>query len=157
MQRWLVVICTCAGMHLRRACEVIQSVKFSLPTGTKETRCVMALRRLLLALLTFGVGILVVMQIHQAAEKREAVCDQQPAESEFWNDKHEVLEVQSEDNKTYVSVNHCLQLNIELEPFNLLMALNQSDYTVAEFTTLNIEEIRHCLNFLEIFQQKASG
>ena len=147
-------------MHLRRACEVIQSVKFSVLTDTKETRSVMALRRLFLALLTFGVGILVVMQIHQAAlEKREAVCDQQPAESEFWNDndKHEVLEVQSEDNKTYVSVNHCLQLNIELEPFNLLMALNQSDYTVAEFTTLNIEEIRHCLNFLEIFQQKASG
>lgn len=117
----------------------------------------MALRRLLLALMTFGVGILVVVQIHQAAlGKREAVYDQKPVESEFWNDNHEVIEVQSEDNKTYVSVNHCLQLNIELEPFNLLMALNQSDYTVAEFTTLNIEEIRHCLNFLEIFQQKVS-
>jgi hypothetical protein len=125
--------------------------------GTEETRCAMALRQLLLALMTFGVGILVVVQIHQAAlGKREAVYDQKPVESEFRNDKHEEIEVQSEDNKTYVSVNHCLQLNIELEPFNLLMALNQSEYTVAEFTTLNIEEIRHCLNFLEIFQQKVS-
>jgi hypothetical protein len=122
--------------------------------GTEGTRCAMTLRRLLLGFLTFGVGIFVVVRIHQAAlENQAAVCDQQPVESEFWTDKHEVLE---EENKTYVSVNHCLQLNIELEPFNLLMALNQSDYTVADFTTLNIEEIRHCLNFLEIFQQKVS-
>ncbi len=61
-----------------------------------------------------------------------------------------------EYNTSVVSVYQCLQIKTELEPFNLLMALNQSTYQVADFTTLNIEEIRQCLNFLEVFQQQVS-
>ncbi len=65
----------------------------------------------------------------------------------------EIVTIEDE-NKTSVTVHDCLQLKTELDPFNLLMALNQSTYSVADFTTLNIEEIRQCLNILEIFQQK---
>ena len=65
----------------------------------------------------------------------------------------EIVTIEDE-NKTSITVHDCLQLKTELDPFNLLMALNQSTFSVADFTTLNIEEIRQCLNFLEIFQQQ---
>lgn len=74
------------------------------------------------------------------------------SKTEFHQEEHE--EILGDANKTNVSVFQCLQLKTELEPFNLLLALNQSIYDVADFTPLNIEDIRQCLSFLEAFQQK---
>ncbi len=70
------------------------------------------------------------------------------------SDRSKEIVTIEDENKTSITVHDCLQLKTELDPFNLLMALNQSTFSVADFTTLNIEEIRQCLNFLEIFQQQ---
>jgi len=45
-------------------------------------------------------------------------------------------------------------LKMEMEPFNLLMALVETEYTIAEFTKLDIEEIRSCLALLEAFHKR---
>jgi len=52
------------------------------------------------------------------------------------------------------TVANCLSLKTEIEPFNLLMALVESNYAVADFTTLNIEEIKNCLSLLETLHQR---
>ena len=52
------------------------------------------------------------------------------------------------------NVANCLSLKTEIEPFNLLMALVESNYAVADFTTLNIEEIKNCLSLLETLHQR---
>jgi hypothetical protein len=81
-----------------------------------------------------------------------SVLMEHQSKTEFHQEKHE--ELRGDANKTHLSVYQCLQLKTELEPFNLLLALNRSIYDVADFTPLNIEDIRQCLSFLEAFQQK---
>lgn len=64
------------------------------------------------------------------------------------------LDTSTESDENETSVESCLQLKMELEPFNILMALNRSHFDVAEFTTLNIEEVSQCLNHLNTLQQE---
>jgi hypothetical protein len=117
--------------------------------------CTMASRPIFLAALAVVVVIFAVLMIKSskdtAMEKKVEIEHKNKSENE--HEDHEELEAGHEVNKTSVSVYQCLHIKNELEPFNLLMALNQSAYQVADFTILNIEEIRDCLNFLEAFQQ----
>ena len=54
------------------------------------------------------------------------------------------------------TVSNCLSLKHDLEPFNLLIALVEANYAVADFTSLNIEEIKNCLTLLETFHQRVT-
>jgi hypothetical protein len=116
-------------------------------------------RRLLVTLMTVAVGCLAVQMlkcVHTGFQDIPAILEEQNSKMEVYHNDETKIMPADDENKTSVSVYHCLQLKTELDPFNLLMALNQSTYSVADFTTLDIEEIRQCLNFLEIFQRQVS-
>ncbi len=93
------------------------------------------------------------------ASRKESLTAEERDENNSTGDQNPTAKEdvgRDESNTSVVSVYQCLQIKTELEPFNLLMALNESTYQVADFTTLNIEEIRQCLNFLEVFQHQVS-
>ncbi len=126
----------------------------------KVLNCTMVPRPIFFAALAVVVGIFAVqmipiLSIQDIAIEKNIKAERETS-SEMVLENHEEPEAGNEVNKTSVTVYQCLQVKTELEPFNLLMALNRSAYQVADFTTLNIEEIRECLNFLEAFQQTVS-
>ncbi len=115
-------------------------------------------KRLLLTLLSLAVGVLavyVLTHVHADSQSIPANLNEKVLDNREVSEETTMLSA-DDTNKSSVSVYQCLQLKTELDPFNLLMALNQSKYSVADFTALNIDEIRECLNFLEVFQQRVS-
>lgn len=123
--------------------------KSSNETKLKSNRKMTSPKLIALILMSAAVGFLAVQML-----KPINVAIQDNQTNSVDQDRSKEIVTIEDENKTSITVHDCLQLKTELDPFNLLMALNQSTFSVADFTTLNIEEIRQCLSFLEIFQQQ---
>ena len=112
----------------------------------------------------FGVVAASILAIHFQISKSidEAEIEENSAMHDFKVAQHETMDddeisFTNEKNLTNTTtVANCLSLKQDLAPFNLLMALAESNYAVADFTSLNIEEIKNCLTLLETFHHKVA-
>lgn len=112
-----------------------------------------------------GVVAASILAIHFQISKSidEAAIEENSAVPDVKVAQHETMEDDeiSFANETILinttTVANCLSLKHDLEPFNLLMALVEANYAVADFTSLNIEEIKNCLTLLETFHQRVTA
>ena len=111
-----------------------------------------------------GVVAASILAIHFQISKSidEASIEENSAVPDVKVAQHETMEDDeiSFANETILinttTVANCLSLKHDLEPFNLLIALAEANYAVADFTSLNIEEIKNCLTLLETFHQRVT-
>lgn len=111
-----------------------------------------------------GVVAASILAIHFQISKSidEASIEENSAVPDVKVAQHETMEDDeiSFANETILinttTVANCLSLKHDLEPFNLLIAVVEANYAVADFTSLNIEEIKNCLTLLETFHQRVT-